>query len=96
MMIQDANKMIAANPELASQFQADPTSTLRTLAAMPLQTDVWIYRAAVIALGLVSFVAVTGTLVLAFWEKAAPDGVLVMAGAGFGALAALLKPPSAS
>ena len=90
---QEMAKRIEENPDLESQMKDDPVATLKAMSTLPLQTDVWIYRAAVFSLGLVSFVSVVGTLALAIYDKSTPDGVLVMAGTGFGALAALLKAP---
>ncbi len=96
MMPQEIISMAENNPKFDSQMKEDPIGTLKAMSAMPLQTDVWIYRAAVLFLGLVAVVSVVGSLGLAVYDKTTPDGVLVMAGAGFGALAALLKPPTSS
>lgn len=84
---------IKNNPELEAKMRDDPSGTLATLGSMPLRTDVWIYRAAVLSLGLVSCLSVAGALALAIYDKTVPEGVFVMAGTGFGALAALLKAP---
>ena len=93
MQPKEMAEMVGNNPDLAAKMKDDPVGTLQTLSAMPLRTDVWIYRAAVLSLGLVSVVAVLGSMIIAFYGKTIPEGVFVMAGTGFGALAALLKAP---
>ncbi len=94
MMLKELGSMVGANPDLEAKMKDDPAGTLKTLSAMPLQTDVWIYRAAIVSLALVSFMSVAGALVLSFYGRTIPEGVFVMAGTGFGAIAALLKAPS--
>jgi hypothetical protein len=83
--------IVAASPELQEQVRADPAGTLQRLAA-PLETDVWIYRTIVAALGLTMLCVVAGSFVLVLYDKPIPD-VLVAIGTGaIGAMAGLLAP----
>lgn len=96
MMIQDASKLLASNPELASKMQEDPVGTLQTMAAAaPLQSDVWIYRIVVTFLGLVAVAGVAGGLALSIYDKSVPDGVIALSATALGAIGALLAQPPA-
>jgi hypothetical protein len=84
-------ELVAGSPVLQEQVRADPAGTLQRLAAS-LETDVWIYRTIVGALGLTMLCVVLGSVALVAFDKAIPD-VLVAIGTGaIGALAGLLAP----
>src|SRR5438034_7473782 len=80
-------------------FKADPVKALADFSAPPppLQTDAWIYRLVVIALGLAVLIALIGAIVLASQGKADTPQVLTAIGsAAVGALAGLLAPSPAT
>jgi hypothetical protein len=94
MAIRDINQLlnnVANSPALQQELRDDPVAALSNLAA-PLDTDVWIYRMVVAALGLVVLVAAVGGIVLANTEKGVPDVLLSLGSAAIGALAGLLSP----
>ena len=82
---------VAADPELAEQIKREPAAAIAGVAA-PLQSDRWIYRIVVTALGLVAVIAVLGLIIVALEEVAIPDAVLALGSAAVGALAGLLAP----
>jgi hypothetical protein len=68
-----------------------------TIAASPLQTDVWIYRGVVIILGITVLATVLGGLAIAIFQHAdanakLPDAIVAIGSAAVGALAGLLAP----
>ncbi len=85
---------VALDPELANQIQADPAKALANLAA-PLQTDVWIYRLVVGALGFSVLMAMFGAIFLAMAAKPIPEVLVALGSAAIGALAGLLAPSPA-
>ena len=98
MQFQSLNELATAvsrDPALAEKIKENPEGTLRSLAA-PLQSDVWIYRMVVGALGLAVLIAVIGAIVLATDEKTIPDVLTALGAASIGALAGLLAPSPAS
>jgi hypothetical protein len=72
-------------------MKTDPEGTLKSLA-MPLQTDVWIYRGVVFALGGSLLFVVVAAAVLSFYGKSIPDVLTALGSAAVGALAGLLAP----
>ena len=83
---------VAADPELQARIKADPVQTIANLAA-PLQTDVWIYRMVVAALGLTVLGGIIGSIVLAgMGIKDIPQVIVALGSAAVGALAGLLAP----
>lgn len=57
--------------------------------------DYVVLRMAVIGLILATIVALIGTVVLTWFDKSAPDGIVAIGSAGVGALATMLvRPPS--
>lgn len=89
--MQEMAKTVSANPDLEAKMKEDPAGTLNALsAAMPLQTDVWIYRSVVAMLGVTIIMTVGGAVLLSFYEKTIPEGVFVMAGTCAGAMAGLI------
>ena len=68
-----------------------------TIAQSPLQTDVWIYRAVVLILGVTVIATVFGGLAIAIFQHAdanakLPDSIVAIGSAAVGALAGLLAP----
>jgi hypothetical protein len=73
-------------------LEADPVSTLKTLSA--LETDVWVYRGVVFALGLVAAggLALVAAIVLVESTNSVPTLFTAAISAAIGALAGLLAP----
>lgn len=103
MKVQSASELavkVAQDPNLQEQIKADPVNAIANLAA-PLESDVWIYRIVVGALGLVVLIAITGSMYLAAQSskefiRTVPDAVLALGSAAVGALAGLLAPSPSS
>lgn len=97
MYIQSASDVvskIAQDPNFAAEVRANPGEAIAKVAApMPLQTDNWIYRIVVGALGLVVLVTIIGQIFLALnTDKFLTEGIIALASAAVGALAGLLAP----
>jgi hypothetical protein len=86
--------MVAASPALQEQIRNDPIGTLEQLSA-PLDSDRWIYRIVVGALGLSAVGVVLGVFLLKAIDPATaiPDAMVAMGSAAIAALAALIVPP---
>lgn len=103
MRVQSASELaekVAQDPVLQDQIRADPVNAIANLAT-PLQSDVWVYRMVVGALGLTVLIAITGSLYLraiseADYIRVVPDVVLALGSAAVGALAGLLAPSPTS
>jgi hypothetical protein len=94
MRVQSASELavrVAQDPNLQQEIKDDPVNALANLAA-PLESDVWIYRTVVVALGLTVLLAMVGSIVLGFKNMAFPDASLALGSAAVGALAGLLAP----
>ncbi|WP_147127362.1 hypothetical protein [Shimia ponticola] len=70
---------------------------MRADLVTPLQTDVWIYRAVVVMLGITVLMTVAGGIYLEFFGQGddaieLPQGVVSIGSAAIGALAGLLAP----
>lgn len=89
--IRDVASMVEANPGLKQRMQDDPVETLKTIGAMPLQTDPWIYRGVVLALGAATILSVVLSAGLAFYDKTTPEGLLTLGAGSATALALLLR-----
>jgi hypothetical protein len=85
--------MVAEDPQLQQQIKEDPVATLQTLAR-PLQSDKWVYRLVVTALGLVAIFVVIGVFILKAIDNQTtiPDALVAIGSAAIAALAALLAP----
>jgi hypothetical protein len=84
--------MVAQDPKLQAQIRQDPTGTLQSLSR-PLDTDRWVYRIVVLALGLTALLVVLGAIVLTALDKGnIPDALVAIGSAAIAALAALLAP----
>ncbi len=88
--------MVQRSPELQKKLMDDPVSTLQSLSE-PLESDKWIYRIVVGALGLSAVFVVIGVFVLKAIDNATtiPDAMVAIGSAAIAALAALLVPPGA-
>lgn len=94
--VADLAAQLAGNTALQEQIKANPVSTIANLAApAPLQSDKWIYRMVVGALGLVVLTAIAGAIALAFHSIVIPDVLTALGSAAVGALAGLLAPSPA-
>lgn len=99
-------KRALIEPGLLEKIKADPVRALQTLASEvvrdlpsnpPLQTDVWIYRVVVGALGMAVLAALLGAIVLALKSQGeTPDILTAIGSAAVGALAGLLAPSPTS
>src|SRR5436190_2125995 len=90
------------DPTVLNQFQANPVVALKTAATgvraagTPLDTDPWIYRVVVVALGLIAFVAAVGGILLVSGDRTVPEILIALGSASVGAIAGLLAPSPAS
>ena len=99
MRVQSASELVervALDPKLQAEIKEDPVKALGNLAT-PLQSDAWIYRLVVAALGLVVLIAISGSIFLTAKSSTAyifqvPDAVIALGSAAVGALAGLLAP----
>lgn len=94
-------RQVALDPALQEQIKADPVAVIASLATPPLQSDVWIYRMVVGALGLTVLIAIISAVVLAAmsskeWAYTIPDALVALGSASVGALAGLLAPSPTS
>lgn len=84
---------VAEDPWLEEEIRKDPAKVLSAVARpTPLERDEWIYRIVVCALGLAVVIAIIGAILLALYDKKAPDLLLAIGSAAVGALAGLLAP----
>jgi hypothetical protein len=98
-------KRALVEPGLLDRIKADPVHELPELAAKvvadlpaspPLESDVWIYRMVVAALGASLFVSLLGAIVLVVvTSKDTPPVLVALGSAAVGALAGLLAPSPA-
>ena len=86
---------VANDPELQARIKADPVEAIANLAA-PLQSDVWIYRMVVGALGLAVLLGIIGAIVLPGMGKDIPEAIIALGSAAVGVLAGLLAPSPTS
>jgi uncharacterized membrane protein YjjP (DUF1212 family) len=80
--------------ELAAAIAQDPQAAEEAITRLTaLQTDKWIYRIVVLALGFGVLSAMIGLIILS-WKGVAtvPDGIVAIGSAAVGALAGLLAP----
>lgn len=95
--VHDLAEAVVSNPQLAEQIRSNPAEFLRQAASPPLQSDKWIYRIVVDALGLAVLVSLLGAIVLAALKLPEIPQILTAIGsAAVGALAGLLAPSPAT
>ena len=97
--ITQLNTELKTNDDLKQQMQSDPVRTVEqlTAAANPLDTDKWIYRLVVGALGFVIILIISGIIILMSTgkitdDKTVPTIFTAIGSAAIGALAGLLAP----
>ena len=90
--VSDLATKVAQDPQLEAAIKENPAAALATIAATPLQTDKWIYRMVVGCLGLAVIISIIGLLIMSFYGKLLPEGVVALGSAAVGALAGLLAP----
>jgi len=91
-----------ADPSVLNDLKTKPEDTLKKLGAQaiqqaprPLDSDKWIYRIVVLALGIALLFVVIGAIVLAVratGDVKIPDTLTALGSASVGALAGLLAP----
>ncbi len=89
---------LVSNHDLQTQFKANPLEAVKQFEQLnPLQTDKWIYRIIVIALGVTILAIIIGVLVLMGTgqitdDQGVPTILTAIGSAAIGALAGLLAP----
>lgn len=93
---------VAADPDLQREIAADPAAALARVSKSPLETDSWVYRIVVAALGAVVLSAVIGAIVITMSDplpngayREPPEILIALGSAAVGALAGLLAPSPA-
>lgn len=92
MQVSEVAAAAQADPEFRKKLEDDPMTTMQTLASLPLQSDVWIYRIVVAALAAVAMIAICGGIALAVYGRTTPEGVIALGSTALGAIAGLLAP----
>jgi hypothetical protein len=96
--VYDLSEQLERDPELAEEIKKDPSGTIARVAGPPppLQTDVWIYRVVVGALGLTVLLTIAGSIYLTALGQGdgrkVPEVLVAIGSAAVGALAGLLAP----
>jgi hypothetical protein len=93
----ELSNRLERDPALAEEMKSDPAGVIASIAASPLDTDVWIYRLVVGALGLAVLLAIGGSIYLAAMGdgsegRKVPEVIVAIGSAAVGALAGLLAP----
>jgi hypothetical protein len=95
----DLERHVAQDAAAQQAFKSDPVKAIADFTAPPppLQSDAWIYRLVVLALGLALLLALLGAIALAFRSGGETPQILTAIGsAAVGALAGLLAPSPAN
>lgn len=92
LYVESLAAQVEIDSALETQLKNDPKAALRDIAASPLQTDVWIYRIVVIALGSAVLITLVAVSCLAGLDKKVSEGVIAIGSTAAGALAGLLAP----
>lgn len=95
--IKDFKKELVNNPQLQQDFKTDPVQAAEKISERPLDTDVWIYRMVVFALGGTILAIIIGVISLISSgkiteDKNVPTILTAIGSAAIGALAGLLAP----
>ena len=94
--LHDLSSRIEKDPWLAEEIKRDPATAIARVSGPPLETDVWIYRLVVSALGLTVLLAVIGAIILTAMGdddgRKVPEVLVALGSAAVGALAGLLAP----
>ena len=93
MLVQELVKQMKENPGLVEDMKENPEKALKAaVASTPLQRDVVVYRVVVYGLSGALLLCIGGSILLSFFGKVMPEGVLTLGAAAGGALAGLLAP----
>jgi len=87
---------VARDPKLQEEVKRDPASALSRMAAPVYQSDRWVYRMVVAALGLTMLSVVATAFVLYLRGHDIPDVLVALGTAAVGAIAGLLAPSPGS
>jgi uncharacterized integral membrane protein len=96
--INEFKKELSQNTDLQEKFKSDPVQAAKEIKERgPLDTDVWIYRMVVFALGVTILVIIIGVVALISTNKITEDKnvptiLTAIGSAAIGALAGLLAP----
>jgi hypothetical protein len=95
--VQELSVRMAQDPKFAKEMKKDPTGTIARVAGTPLETDVWIYRLVVGALGFTIILVIAGSIYLTAMGQGpegrkVPEVLIAIGSAAVGALAGLLAP----
>ena len=95
--IKDLKNEVFSNPDLKQQFIAEPIKTLDLVAdKSPLETDKWIYRIVVLALGITIVSIAIGIIIIMSVNSNFSDKgntiLTALGSAAIGTLAGLLAP----
>lgn len=86
------NARIQSAKALATRVVKDNVvGTMRSMS-VPLESDVWIYRMVVAAVGLVLLTSVIGVIALSMEGKPLPEVLVALTSAALGGLTGLLAP----
>lgn len=100
--VSEFKKELVSNRDLQQQFKDDPVKAAEQIKQKnPLETDPWIYRIIVLALGITILSIIIGVIVLIGTgkisdDKGVPTILTAIGSAAIGALAGLLAPPPKS
>ena len=95
--IADFKSSLASDADLKIAIESDPISTLNKIQQSPLDSDIWIYRIVVTALGTSILLIIIGVILLIASgkvsdDKSIPTILTALGSAAIGALAGLLAP----
>jgi hypothetical protein len=79
------------HPWLEEEAKKDP-HIIGAILRRPLESDVWIYRIVVLALGLAVLTSIAASTLIAWNGATPPEGLVAIGSAAVGALAGLLAP----
>ncbi len=95
--VRELATMIAKDKSLEEEIRKDPVKAITKITESALQTDKWIYRIVVSALGITVLLVASGGIYLAAKPNTSIPEILVAIGsAAVGALAGLLTPTPGS
>src|SRR5216117_583647 len=86
---------VSRDPKLMDEIKTDPVKTISNLAG-PLESDVWVYRLVVSALGSAVLLAGAGAIALAAAGDDVPELLTAVGSGAVGAIAGLLARPPGS
>jgi hypothetical protein len=90
--VHDLATAVATDASLKAAITADPVGTIENLAQKPELPDTKVYWILLSFLGSAVLISLIGILVLAYFPKNVPEGVIAIASTSVGALAGVLAP----